>query len=34
MLEPMMARKQELMAEAGNGGLPPAQLATVQLQAA
>jgi hypothetical protein len=34
MLEPMMARKQELLTEAGNGGLPPAQLATMHLKAA
>ncbi|MBO9517293.1 MAG: hemerythrin domain-containing protein [Porphyrobacter sp.] len=30
----MWARKQELMAKAENGGLPPAKLATLQLQAA
>jgi len=30
----MMARKQELMAQAENGGLPPAQMAAVQLQTA
>jgi hypothetical protein len=30
----MMARKQELMEQAENGGLPPAKLATMQLQTA
>jgi hemerythrin superfamily protein len=30
----MMARKQELMEQAENGGLPPAKLTTVQLQSA
>lgn len=30
----MLARKQELMAEAENGGLPPARLAAVHLRAA
>jgi hemerythrin superfamily protein len=30
----LMARKQELMGKAENGGLPPAQLATMHLQAA
>ena len=30
----MMARKQELMTKAENGGLPPAQLAAVHLEAA
>ena len=30
----LMARKEELMAQAENGGLPAAKLATMQLQAA
>jgi hypothetical protein len=30
----MLARKEELKAKAENGGLPPAKLATVQLQTA
>ena len=30
----LMARKQELMQQAENGGLPPAKLTAVQLQAA
>ncbi|MBN9507393.1 MAG: hemerythrin domain-containing protein [Altererythrobacter sp.] len=30
----LMARKQELMAQAENGGLPPAQMAAVHLEAA
>jgi hypothetical protein len=30
----LMARKEELMAKAGNGGLPPAQLAAVHLETA
>lgn len=34
MRDRLMARKEELMAQAENGGLPPAKLATMQLQAA
>lgn len=34
LLEPMLARKQELMAQAKTAELPPAQLRVVQLQAA
>ena len=34
LLEPMLARKQELKAQAENGGLPPAQLTTVQAEPA
>ncbi len=34
MLKPMMARKQELMTEVENGGLPPAQLTTMHQEAA
>ena len=33
LLEPMMARKEELMALAESEGLPPAQLATVEAEA-
>jgi hypothetical protein len=32
LLQPMMARKEELMAQAEAGGLPPAQLRVVQTQ--
>ena len=34
LLGPMLARKQELQAQAENGGLPPAELTTVQTQPA
>ena len=34
LLEPMLARKEELTAQAENGGLPPAELHVVQIQTA
>ena len=34
MRDRLMARKEELIEQAGNGGLPPAEMATVRLQTA